>query len=136
MPSLTPIMIEQAKALRAEGYGWLAIGKKLQVSEYIIRCELEPAFHQYRIAQARKARNFPRSQERTCGAEKTPAPDQARRSHEQNRSCRFWQSGGSRRVLRERDVFMERSMEQRDLTAILLGDPVKGRSALDKRQGK
>ena len=39
-------------------------------------------------------------------------------------------------VLRERDVFMERSMEQRDLTAILLGDPVKGRSALDKRQGK
>ena len=59
MNQLTPLMIEQAKALRAEGYGWLAIGKKLHVSEYVIRCELEPAFHQYRIAQARKARHFP-----------------------------------------------------------------------------
>ena len=62
MNQLTPLMIEQAKALRAEGYGWLAIGKKLQVSEYIIRCELEPAFHQYRIEQARKRAFPPRSQ--------------------------------------------------------------------------
>ena len=137
MNQLTPLMIEQAKALRAEGYGWLAIGKKLQVSEYVIRCELEPEFHQYRIAQARQARRYP--------PDRKPEPPvlkkRLRRIRPDDRINKTGHAVFGNRVVpddvwREREVFLERMLQPRELTAELLGDPGPGRSALDKRQGK
>jgi hypothetical protein len=131
LQSLTPNLIEQALAMRAEGVGWHRITKQLRVSEYVLRCAVEPEYRKYK-----RSLNLRQRMEIAARAVvvKRPRPVNHAVHHEvrNNNAARHPPAD----VLAARDLALELRLRPRSVTAQLLGDPLPGRSALDQRQRK
>jgi|SRR5581483_8246679 len=115
-PPLTAEEVAWAWRMRKEGVFWDVIGAQFQMSGCGIRRRVDPVYQEKRNAaslRCRKAR-----------------PDRAaildRRGEDDHRIC------VPDDVLRERDE--RRAVAPRSLTAAVLGDPLPGYSALDRRQ--
>jgi hypothetical protein len=124
---LTPNLIEQARALRADGIGWRHVAHRLGVSEYVLRCAIEPDYRQYKLdlnVRQRNAAKQPRIQ-RPRPVDRPPP-----------RYVRHAPKAPPADVLAQRDLALELRLKPRSVTAQLLGDPLPGRSALDQRQRK
>lgn len=130
MQSLTPNLIEQAVALRAEGVGWYRITKQLRVSEYVLRCALEPEYRKYKLGLNHRQRAQIAAR---LAVVKRPRPVG---KHAVHHEVRYAQHGPPADVLAARDLALELRLQPRSVTAQLLGDPLPGRSALDQRQRK
>lgn len=109
-------ILERAAMLRAEGQSWSRIKREVRVSADALRMRLEPGFAAARREKDRRRRARLMA-EAGLGAgrgagqvQRTMTPDEARRAIESV------------------------PMDTRDLTARLLGDPLPGRSALDKQK--
>jgi hypothetical protein len=116
--------------MRAEGVGWHRITKQLRVSEYVLRCALEPEYRQYK-----RSLNLRQRMEIAARAVvvKRPRPvAHAVHQHQANYAAR----NPPAEVLAARDLALELRLQPRSVTAQLLGDPLPGRSALDQRQRK
>jgi hypothetical protein len=132
MPTLTPHLVEQARELRANGVGWHTVSKRLGISEYLLRAELEPHFKEYRRALHRryvlekKATAIKRANARERGRllAKRRAPPQ----HVVNALDRIPDD-----VIREAEQ-RKIALERRTLTESFFGDPPQGWRALDRRQ--
>lgn len=125
MRAVTPNVIEQAKAMRAEHWSWRSTALKLDVSEWQLRCAIEPNFRAYRMEQ------------------KSQNPSQQKRKRQYINSAVHHRVSTHpphgrppANVLAERDHAKWLREQPRDITAELLGDPLPGRSALDQRQRK
>jgi hypothetical protein len=103
MIALTPEQMARAKALLAEGKTWGVIAKLVGSTYFTVRCELDPSYRSRRAAQIREAR-----------ARKPPSTKAVTLEEAQ------------RAIAAIPD-------DTRALTARLLGDPLPGRSALDRR---
>jgi hypothetical protein len=120
MRPITPNIVEQANGLRAYNASWRSIALALDVSEWAIRCAIDPAYRSHR--QMLKGQR--------------PAPPRKPRPRVNNavkHEVRGNPHGPPRDVLAERDLMRELLLQPRSLTAQLLGDPLPGRSALDQK---
>jgi hypothetical protein len=125
MPTLTPQLVEQARELRANGVGWHTVSKRLGVTVYHLRVELEPHFQAHRRAQHRRYviekkeiaehKAAIRERKRASAAHIVTAldrvPDDVMREAEQRKIA----------------------LERRTLTESFFGDPPQGWRALDQR---
>jgi hypothetical protein len=130
MTALTPNLLETAKVLRAEGVGWHRITKQLRVSEYVLRCALEPEYRQYKLGLNHKQRAQIAAR---LAVVKRPRPV-SHSAHQQQ--ANYAARNPPADVLAARDLALELRLQPRSVTAQLLGDPLPGRSALDQRQRK
>lgn len=124
------MLLEKARAMRAEGVGWHRITKQIRVSEYVLRCALEPEYRQYK-----RSLNLRQRMEIAARAVvvKRPRPvTHSAHQHQANYAARNPPAD----VLAARDLALELRLQPRSVTAQLLGDPLPGRSALDQRQRK
>jgi hypothetical protein len=128
MKPLTPNLIERARDLRARGVGWRNVARDLDVSEYVLRCELEPHYRQYKrgINTQQRAQIAARAVVQRA----RPAINDA--VHHNVRSPRRTPA----EVEAARNLALELRLQPRSVTAELLGDPLPGRSALDQRRQK
>ena len=129
MQPLTPNLLETAKALRAEGVGWHRITKQLRVSEYVLRCAVEPEYRKYKMALNHKQRAQIAAR---MVVVKRPRPP----THAVHHEVRYGPAKPPADVLAARDLALELRLKPRSVTAQLLGDPLPGRSVLDQRQRK
>jgi hypothetical protein len=129
MQQLTPNLLEKAKALRAEGIGWHRITKQLGVSEYVLRCALEPEYRQYKLGLNTRQRAQIAAR---MVVVKRPRPV----SHTAQPEARYGPAKPPADVLAARDLALELRLRPRSVTAQPLGDPLPGRSALDQRRQK
>lgn len=112
---LTDEEITEARAMRKNGMAWYRIGKVFGVAEDTVRAAIEPGFAEMR----REQKNL------------------RRRARKEN--CAFLTPVGVSRATREatKNDFLARLAEippdTRSLTARIAGDPLPGRSALDRR---
>jgi hypothetical protein len=126
---LSPQKLERAAALRAENWSWDKIAKALEVSAYVIRCEIEPGYRAYKQENAqrqwadiasgkvrRRRRNLESGEKRI-----------AKRKHRATVA-----EHAPDAVLREREN-RKTALERRTLGQTILGDPAPGYSALDQR---
>jgi hypothetical protein len=128
---LTPQLVEQARALRANHVGWHTVSKRTGVSEYLLRVELEPHFQEHRREQGRryvlekKATAIKRAKARERGRllAKRRAPPQ----HVVTALDRIPDD-----VMREAEQ-RKIALERRTLTESFFGDPPQGWRALDQR---
>ena len=130
MQQLTPNLIEQAIAMRAEGVGWYRITKQLRVSEYVLRCALEPEYRDYKLALNKRARGL--SAQRAAVVKRPRPVNHSAHQQQANYAAR----NPPAEVLAARDLALELRLQPRSVTAQLLGDPLPGRSALDQRRTK
>jgi hypothetical protein len=131
MATLNPQLVEQARALRANGVGWHTCTKRLGVSEYLLRVELEPHFQAFRRAQhkryvlEKKATAIKRANARERG--RLLAKHRAPPQHVVTALDRIPDE-----VMREAEE-RKIALERRTLTESFFGDPPKGWRALDQR---
>jgi hypothetical protein len=127
---VSPLIIEKALAMRAEGVGWRVISHRLRVSEYVLRCAIEPDYRRHKLdSNVRYRRHL------------AVKPVVVKRPRPVNHSAHQQQANYAARnppaeVLAARDLALELRLQPRSVTAQLLGDPLPGRSALDQRQRK
>jgi hypothetical protein len=126
MAKLTPEIVEQAREMRALGVGWHTCTKRLGISEYLLRVEIEPHFQEHRRAQGR----------RYTAGKKAAAIVRAKRIAERKRAAAAHVVTAADRippdVAREREQ-REAALERRTLSETLCGDPPQGWRALDQR---
>jgi hypothetical protein len=130
MQQLTPNLLEKARAMRAEGVGWYRITKQLRVSEYVLRCALEPEYRKYKLGLNHRQRAQVAAR---LAVVKRPRPVN-HSAHQQQ--ANYAARNPPAEVLAARDLALELRLQPRSVTAQLLGDPLPGRSALDQRQRK
>lgn len=125
-----------AKALRAAipPWSWGRIACHLAVSQYRLRCELEPGYYVRQLTGVRRNR-----EKRRLNEEKQPRAPRGPvcRTIELSPGQAPSRTGGPQteipyEVLADRDRRLVQMW--RDTTAILMGDPPIGRSALDQRK--
>jgi len=114
--TVTPELIEEARRLRKEGHAWHAISRTLGISYYVLRCELDAGFYEYR---QRLKVGPPREK-----------PAGRVRADTENRVLAFDRIPDE--VLAERDR-RKAALAGRTLTQEFFGDPPCGYSALDRR---
>ena len=129
---LSPQKLERARELRADRWPWHKIAETLEVSAYVVRCEIEPGYRDYKSENARR-------QWADIASGKTP---RRRRSGEKipkrtrRRAICNHRSTADERVpdvvLRDREN-RKTALERRTLAQTILGDPPPGYSALDQR---
>jgi hypothetical protein len=123
---LTPHLVEQARELRANGVGWHSVSKRVGISEYLLRAELEPHFQAHRRAQHR----------RYVSEKKAAAIVRAKRVIDRKRAEAAHIVSALDRVpddvLREAEQ-RKIALERRTLTETFFGDPPQGWRALDQR---
>lgn len=130
MATMTPELVDQARQLRANGVGWHTIQKRLGISEYILRVEIEPHFQEHRRAQHR--RNVVTRKEVIAKRATMRAP---RRSNTKGNNGPHTVTAFERvpdDVLREREM-REAALDRRTPSQIQFGDPPIGWRALDQR---
>jgi hypothetical protein len=122
---LTPHLVEQARALRANGVGWHSVSKRLGVTVYLLRVELEPHFQAHRRAQHKR-----------YVIEKKEIAEHKAAIRERKRAAAQHVVTAADRippdVAREREQ-REAALERRTLSETLCGDPPQGWRALDQR---
>ena len=99
---------------REAGDTWKAIGKCYGVSGHVIHCAVDPAFGEKHKAARRKDR---------------PDNEEHRETHRVTKKQR------PQDVIEERRAWVD-CEDTRDLTGVLFGDPLPGRSVLDQRSGQ
>ena len=104
----TPELVAKAKELRKTGMAWKNIGPKLGVAPHTARAWVDEEFRLHRIQTYRTRRM---------------STDEVRRDTPTDRST--WADALERLALIPEDT--------RDTTARICGDPLPGRSALDRR---
>jgi hypothetical protein len=114
-PAMSPEQIAEAKSLRQHGATWLELGGRYDVDESTVRRAVKGG----RVRRPEKPRAY---RERRKPASELERPTYVNRLDSQTRA-------DAERLMREipRDT--------RDLTGVLMGDPIPGRRALDARQG-
>lgn len=113
---LSQIQIEKARSLRSVGHTWDDCGAAVGVSYETIRRHLDPEYRARRNAAAARCGGIRRS------GKASAANDELHRCTIAHRP--------PAEVLAERDA---RALAPRSLSALLLGDPPRGYSALDRR---
>jgi hypothetical protein len=126
---LTPALIEKAITMRARGVGWKKVSRELRVSEYVLRCAIEPEYRRYKLGLNVKQRAQIAAR---MVVVKRPRPV----SHTAQPEARYGPAKPPADVLAARDLALELRLRPRSVTAQLLGDPLPGRSALDQRRQK
>ena len=125
---LTPHLIERAKLMRMDHASWNAIAKTLDVSEYCMRCAVDAAYRDYRrqieISRRKSERKTEPKSERI----------RPKLNHAVQHVVHSHTHLAPPEVLAERDMALEQRLEQRSITAQLLGDPLPCRSALHQRK--
>lgn len=115
--TLTPFQLREACKMRARGESWAAIGRFFHVRPRTVIYALYPERIQA-VYENRKRRRRLKKADRS-----SPDPGNSVRD----------------KILIPREVLFDRdrrmAMAPRNLTAALLGDPLPGRSALDRRGG-
>ena len=136
-PMITPEQIAQALEYRKASprWSWDRIACHMGISDYHLRCAIDPA-HKARVlavAQAAKQRDKDRRQKIKNDPRSMPDPKPG------YSAAIFGHVGGHlldipREVLIDREI--RKAMAPRDLTAMLCGDPPSGYSALDQTLGR
>lgn len=132
-----PELIERASQIRAQGGSWHDCIAATGLGVYVLRCALEPGYREAIFAQQKAAAQVRQGRAKRIRPPKPPTavPKLARKAPE--RACRATGHSAAsvtvpKDVLFERDRVM--STTPRNLTAVLCGDPLPGRSALDRRR--
>jgi hypothetical protein len=130
MATLTPQLVEQARALRANHVGWHTVSKRTGISEYILRRELEPHFQAHRREQHKRY---------VIGKKELKAKREAairdRAAHKTRAEAPHVVTAFDRvpdEVMREA-AERKIALERRTLTQMFFNDPPQGYSALDQR---
>ena len=132
---LTPEKLAEAQRLQAQGWGFDKMACHLVVSRWALMCEMVPGYRERRAEQVRSYRSplwngkeranttkrHKRATARTNGNPRSIGPTS------RSESDRYIPPA----VIEDRDL--RQTLAPRDLTAILCGDPLPGRSALDRR---
>lgn len=121
MTRLSPDQRAYASMWRQQGRAWGSIAKKLGVTEYAVRVAIDPTFRE------RKAEE--QEQER-----------QSRRRHGKRADSARQNGGYSGSPFRPTEAEFRAAQklippDTRDLTGVICGDPIPGRSALDRMRG-
>ena len=122
----TPEQIIEAGRMRAAGMGWDKIACRLCIGVFKLRAAMQPGYLEYKRETNQIARDILRhgftKRRRRLKPQKTGVDPGNKASHA---------------IVPPRDVLFDRDVRltlvPRSLTAALLGDPLPGRSALDKR---
>lgn len=129
--SLTPEQLERAAQMRTrDKITWAKIASQFGVTEYVLRCAVDKGYHMRQRAlcsNAKRRRQGLPVLERELPGPQFSGPPPVRAKLHIERAFR-----APAEVLAERDRRM--ALEHASLTAALLGDPLPGRSALDKRK--
>jgi hypothetical protein len=125
---VSPLIIEKALAMRAEGVGWRVISHRLRVSEYVLRCAIEPDYRRHKLDSNVRYRRHLAA--KPVVVERPRPVRQAALHHVRSQQL----YGPPPEVLAARDLALELRLQPRSVTAQLLGDPLPGRSALDQRR--
>lgn len=112
MQPLTPNLIEKARALRAEHFGWRHIAGRLGVSEFAVRCAIEPGYRKYKRAVAMRQQ----AEVKARAQRLRPAVN-----HAVNHSVRYVHRHPPANVIAEWDLARELRLMPRSVTAELLG---------------
>ena len=139
---MTPEQKAEARRMRREGFAWDQIAKRIDVTPYMLRCEVQKGFREHRTAAARRqwAGREPSNPARPGGgrlrrmrSQALTIPERPRmRENCDHRVVTAYEYIPDH-VLREREKH-EAALKRRTLTQILLGDPPEGWSALDQRR--
>lgn len=116
----SPEQIEQAKVWRAEGVVWWQVGKRLGVSPDTIRRAVDPEFAAHYRARRKVL-------------------DQLNKEGRKKRISPYDRAAHGASVPSQADYLArlaEIPPDTRDLTGVLMGDPLPGRRALDKVAGR
>lgn len=117
---LTPAEIRTARELRIHGKNWREIGDAVKRSSETVRRAIDPDFREFRQRQVNAARD--------------------RRTGKEPRPARYIQSLGNHVVTSMREIAPPEVLAERDrrselprtIGMLLLGDPLPGRSALER----
>jgi hypothetical protein len=125
--AVSPALLEQARKMRAikPPVGWERIGRTLKCSSHTLRCLLDQSYRKIGAPPSERRR------ERKLQAAKPSTPQRQICDHAVKDSAR---SQIPAAVLIERERSRELAQNARSITAILLGDPLPGRSALDEKK--
>jgi hypothetical protein len=120
----------RARRLRAAGWSWDAIGEAMCESWVTIRSAVQPEWGEAYRAKKRRAskKSHDRYKKSRLAERKMPA-GAGLKNQQPGKSLEIPQS-----VLLDRERRLE--LAPRDITAALMGDPIPGRSALDRRQSR
>ena len=110
---MTPAQIARINEMRASGMAWKAIAEQFGVSHETIRRVVEPGYREHRNALSRARRQ-------------SSGEGKADRAFNHVPEMRVDDKRDGERLLREVPA------DTRDLTARICGDPLPGRSALDR----
>ena len=141
MTHVTPNKIEEARRLRGSGFSWDQIAKRLDLSQFVVRCAVEPGYREYKKENARRewAQREPRDPNRPGGGRRRRLPAKAqaipKRQHTRQ-NCDHRVKTAFEYIPLAVQLECERrkaALKRRTLTQILLGDPPEGWSALDQR---
>jgi hypothetical protein len=127
MATLTPQIVEQARALRTNHVGWHTVSKRTGISEYILRREIEPHFLADRLAQQRRHTARTKAAVIVKLKREAEARKRAAAPHVVTAADRI--PPDVAREAEQRKIALER----RSLTESFFGDPPKGWRALDQR---
>ena len=141
MTKMTPVKIGEAERMRADGFSWDQIAKRIDVSPYVLRCAVEPGYREYKRENARRewAKREPRDPARPGGGRRrrlhskpppTPKPRRLRSCDHKVVSAFEYIPDAVLRECKRRAAALKR----RTLTQIILGDPPEGWSALEQRR--
>jgi hypothetical protein len=122
-------VLAKAIELRSKGWGWRKMPAVLGISEYAIRCALEPGYRQERLENVRHIRYL--RQQGIYQKRSMPRPPRPARY-----SCKTGHSVSTMLDIPPEvlaDKAHRATLEHHDFTAAFCGDPLPGRSALDKR---
>jgi hypothetical protein len=123
--TLTPHLVEQARALRANHVGWHTVSKRLGVTVYLLRVELEPHFQAHRRAQHRRYV----IEKKEIAEHKAAIRERKRASAPHVVTALDRIPDDVMREAEQRKIALER----RTLSQTLMGDPAPGFSARDQR---
>ena len=112
-PKRTPELEAKARALRSQGMSWRDIGKAIGVNPTSVHEWCDDEYRDYKRGRRQELK-------------RTDKPEAIRRPYQ----------GKTWKEFRPDDRHLPKvPPDTRDLTARMLGDPLPGRSALDKRHG-
>jgi hypothetical protein len=129
MAMLTPELVDKARKMRAAHVGWHTIQKRLGVSEYLLRAEMEPAFQKHRSAQHRRYA----IEKKQIAEHKATMRARLRSNTKAEPHYVATLERAPPDVLRDRDEREAAARERATLDQIVFGDPTPGYSALDRR---
>jgi hypothetical protein len=128
MAMLTPELVDKAREMRAAHVGWHTIQKRLGVSEYLLRAEMEPAFQKHRSAQHRRYAIEKKQIAEHKATMRARVRPNTKAPHVVTAFDRVPDE-----VMREREM-RQSALDRRTLSQTLLGDPPIGWRALDERE--